>query len=145
MNVGPTKEGAILPIFEERLTQIGGWLQTNGEAIYGSRPWIYQNDSLAKDPEVWYTQSKNGSFVYGTALGWPMNDESTLTLGDIKTNQNTKIYLLGYDKPLSFIPSNLEGGVTIQFPPLQNFIQQCKMYCEWGYTLKMSNLANITS
>ena len=145
MNVGPTKEGAILPIFEERLTQIGGWLNINGEAIYSSRPWTHQNDSMSKDPEVWYTQSKNGSFVYGTVLGWPMNDENTITLGDVKTNSNTKMYLLGYDKPLSFTNSPHLSGVTIQFPPLQNFLQQCEMYCEWGYTLKMSNLSNTVS
>ena len=142
MNVGPTKEGAILPIFEERLTQVGGWLNINGESIYESRPWLFQNDSLSKDPEVWYTQSKDGSTVYGTALGWPMNDENSLTLGDVKTGPDTEIFLLGYDQPLHFSSTELESGVTIQFPPLQNFLRQCKEYCEWGYTLKMTKLVN---
>jgi alpha-L-fucosidase len=27
INVGPTKEGTIAPIFEERLTQLGDWLK----------------------------------------------------------------------------------------------------------------------
>ena len=27
LNVGPTKEGTIIPIFEERLTNIGDWLK----------------------------------------------------------------------------------------------------------------------
>lgn len=52
MNVGPTKEGLIIPIYEERLRQIGSWLELNGEAIYGSRPWVVQKDEGTNG--VWY-------------------------------------------------------------------------------------------
>lgn len=51
VNVAPTKEGIITPIYEERLRQIGSWLEINGEAIYGSKPWTYQNDSTT--PGIW--------------------------------------------------------------------------------------------
>ena len=51
MNVGPTKDGRIMPIFEERLRELGDWLSVNGEAIYDSRPWLYQNDTLT--PGIW--------------------------------------------------------------------------------------------
>lgn len=47
MNIGPTADGMIQPIFEERLRDIGSWLQVNGEAIFGTRPWITQNDTVA--------------------------------------------------------------------------------------------------
>ena len=139
MNVGPTAEGTIAPIFEERLNQVGGWLKVNGEAIYASRPYTRANDSLATDPEVWYTTSKDGSNVYGIALGWPKNEASTLTLGSVKTGADTEITLLGYQEPLTFTQES--DSVTVQFPPLQKFIRECQPYCRWGYTLKMINLS----
>nr|BBG92283.1 alpha-L-fucosidase [Patiria pectinifera] len=51
MNIGPTHDGRIAPIFEERLRQMGDWLKVNGDAIYASKPWRAQNDTKTKD--VW--------------------------------------------------------------------------------------------
>ncbi|ELT98499.1 hypothetical protein CAPTEDRAFT_49326, partial [Capitella teleta] len=74
MNVGPTHDGRILPIFEERLRQFGDWMKVNGEAIYGSKPWTHQNDTIT--PAVWYTSQKSGSetTVYAILLKWPEAD-----------------------------------------------------------------------
>ncbi|KRT86532.1 hypothetical protein AMK59_2556, partial [Oryctes borbonicus] len=63
INVGPTKEGMIIPIFQERLLDLGKWLDINGEAIYGSVPWKAQNDSIGT---TWYT-AKKGT-VYAICL-----------------------------------------------------------------------------
>ena len=71
LDVGPTHDGRIMPIFEERLLEIGvywyspllvgpywppvltvgEWLNINGECIYGSVPWLHQNDTIS--PNVW--------------------------------------------------------------------------------------------
>jgi alpha-L-fucosidase len=38
LDIGPTADGRIPELMEERLLQIGRWLKTNGEAIYGTKP-----------------------------------------------------------------------------------------------------------
>lgn len=52
-----------MPVFEERLRQLGSWLNINGEAIYGTRSWKYQNDTY--NPDVWYTKKGrlNSKFI----------------------------------------------------------------------------------
>nr|CAI5834764.1 unnamed protein product [Callosobruchus analis] len=107
MNVGPTKEGTIAPIFEERLTQMGDWLSINGEAIYGSKPWIYQNDT--NDADVWYTAKDD--IVYGIVLKY----KPTLELdGPIELyKRNYSCYLLGQDRQMPLTVSFLFNIIHI--------------------------------
>jgi alpha-L-fucosidase len=37
LNVGPRPDGTIQPEFVDRLRQMGAWLRTNGESVYGTR------------------------------------------------------------------------------------------------------------
>jgi alpha-L-fucosidase len=40
LNVGPRADGQIPLLQQERLVQLGKWLEGNGEAIYGTEPWV---------------------------------------------------------------------------------------------------------
>ena len=51
LNFGPSHDGRIMPIFKELFNKTGTWLNTNGEAIYSTSPWKYQNDTIT--PNVW--------------------------------------------------------------------------------------------
>ncbi|MEL6475622.1 MAG: alpha-L-fucosidase [Pseudomonadota bacterium] len=108
INVGPTHDGRIVPIFEERLRQLGAWLGVNGVAIYGSRPWRHQNDTAAKD--VWYTVGKDGA-VYATLLEWPAGGR--LFLGAPRLGPHAGVQLLG-SGPVPFKPAS--NGVIVLLP-----------------------------
>lgn len=70
---------------------IGDWLKINGEAIYNTKPWTTQNDTLTYN--VWYTQNKNTKQIYAIILTWPNKD--VLYLGSFRATTNTQISVLG--------------------------------------------------
>jgi len=71
---------------------LGTWLAVNGEAIYDTKPWIVQNDTLTGS--VWYTLSKDEKQLYASILEWP--DDNILLLGSFKLSENSQIHLLGH-------------------------------------------------
>jgi alpha-L-fucosidase len=77
LNVGPRGEdGAIPEMQRSRLELLGDWLDADGDAIYGSRPWTTA-DSETKDGErVRFTQS--GETLFATILGQPTGMEISI-------------------------------------------------------------------
>ena len=137
MNVGPNKDGVIVPIFEERLRQTGQWLGTKGEGIYSSKPWSHQNDSV--NPDVWYTSKvleEEGQVVYGILLSWP--EDGKLSVGSPIPGKETKVTLLGYERgPLVFkINQQKNTRMTIDLPNLSN------SDLKWAWVLKFVHLEN---
>lgn len=103
INIGPSKEGIIAPIFEERLRQLGSWLKLNGEAIYNSRPWKYQNDTTNSD--VWYTS--NGNVIYAILLKYPANSSAVVFSSpqstDVKLFYLNNFFLVHFKNVISSI------------------------------------------
>ncbi|KAK3787880.1 hypothetical protein RRG08_022173 [Elysia crispata] len=132
INVGPTKDGVIAPIYEERLRQMGSWLGINGEAVYKSRPWAFQNDTVTSG--IWYTQRKDLKAVYAFLFNWPSGD---LTLGAPQVTSETTVTLLGYSVPFKFT-SQGQKGIVVHVPE----ISYNKMPCMWMWVLKITNTAN---
>ncbi|XP_048587467.1 alpha-L-fucosidase-like [Nematostella vectensis] len=127
LNVGPTADGRVIPVFEERLLQMEEWLDVNGQAIYDTKPWRAQNDT----GNVWYTSTKEA--VYAIALDWPSSGH--LILNEPITSSSTVVTLLGSAEQLKWVAGPRHGLVitapTIPLP---------KMPCKWAWTFKLENI-----
>ncbi len=87
LNVGPQPDGTIPEQAQMILLEMGRWLQTNGEAIYGSRPWLlYGEGPTTVKSHALYTDQQqftpedirfttHDGALYAIALGWPANGE----------------------------------------------------------------------
>lgn len=85
LNVAPDATGKFPDEVVKTLTEMGEWLSINGEAIYGTRPWIMcgqgPNSSKGKDftddrkraaftnEDIRFTLK--GSTIYAIVMGWP--------------------------------------------------------------------------
>uniref|UniRef100_A0A674NPB0 Alpha-L-fucosidase n=1 Tax=Takifugu rubripes TaxID=31033 RepID=A0A674NPB0_TAKRU len=112
LNVGPTPDGMIPVVFEERLRGIGAWLDVNGEAIYGSKPWRIQRENASLP--VWYTSK--GKSVYAFITAKP--SKPLVELLEPKTSTATKVTILGNTNPLSWAPVRPNGGLVVLLPEL---------------------------
>ncbi|XP_039448431.1 putative alpha-L-fucosidase [Culex pipiens pallens] len=144
INVGPTKYGTIDPIFVERLTDMGRWLKTNGEAIYKSRPWIYQNDTLTSS--VWYTSKEVQTFhgkdnftnVYAIVLKYPLKSNNVILGAFNHLYKNIiQITMLGFNTSLKWKPT--ENGIMVEFP-LKNEIDRLQLNYAWTLKIVLSSV-----
>ena len=136
MNVGPNRDGIIDTIFEERLRSMGDWLDVNGEAIYSSKPWTHQNDTL--NGNVWYTSKlspSDGEVVYAILLVWP--EGGKLELGGPTPGKDTRVTMLGWkEEDLQWEGTAGPVSMAVELP------DKGEVGSEWGWVIKMVKLEN---
>lgn len=66
LNVGPRADGSIADHDRDLLLGIGGWLQANGDGIYGTRPWRITQEGPTKQAD--------GMFADQTPTAWTAAD-----------------------------------------------------------------------
>ena len=107
LNVGPKPDGSIPGIQLARLKALGDWLDVNGEAIFGTRPWERASAETSGGLEVRFTRS--GDAVYAILLGKPKGGEVTIE----SAPAGSRVSLLGGPD----VESSFEGGnLTVKLP-----------------------------
>ena len=76
-------------------------MKINGEAIYETVPWKYQNDTV--NPDVWYTSSNKSGSVYAIVVKEPGDN---VKLGAMANATFDDVKLIGYDGLLNWIKTN---------------------------------------
>lgn len=103
LNVGPMPNGMIQPEHQQRLREMGAWLQKNGETIYGTRG----GPLSARD---WGVTTRKGNKVYIHILNW---QDEALTLP--KWGQKVvAARLFQNQSPIRFVENDF--GVTVMIP-----------------------------
>ena len=123
LNVGPTDDGRIPVIMEERLRQLGKWLKVNGEGIYCSRRYCDESS----DENIKYTKNKDGKTVYAFLHKYPMGK---VVFNDVEYKDGMKVKLLGCEKALE--AQNENGRLAVDF----GFISPEEIDSKYVYTLK---------
>ncbi|MCF7847481.1 MAG: alpha-L-fucosidase [Kiritimatiellales bacterium] len=104
LSLCPKADGSLTPEQEKALVEMGAWLKTNDEAIFGTRPWRIHAEGPS--PEERIVRSKkgkhpswifdqcdgkdirftmNGNHLYAITLGWPEGGKLDIKTLKMKT------------------------------------------------------------
>ena len=123
LNIGPTGDGRIPVIMQQRLMDMGRWLNINGEAIYGTTSW--EVDSQA-DINAYFTVKNKDLYVIFTQY-----PGKTVTIRNIP-GKPLSVSLLGSDVNVSYSANG--KNITITPPALS----PANNPCDYAWVFKLS-------
>jgi len=129
LNIGPRSDGTIPEEVQQVLLDVGAWLNVNGDAIYGTRPWriygegptkvaagsFHDTDTTRYTAEDFRFTTK-GNVLYVIGLDWPTNGEAVIhALASTAGSEHVQsISLLGSDAKLQF--DQRPDGLHVRMP-----------------------------
>ncbi|MDD4109206.1 MAG: alpha-L-fucosidase [Prolixibacteraceae bacterium] len=107
LDIGPTADGRIPVIQQQRLLDIGAWLDINGEAIFETRKWEGSNNN--SHDNTFFTRKGDNLYVLCTQF-----TEEPIVIKGIK--EAGRISLLGYNGKVQTKRS--KNTITLRMPAL---------------------------
>jgi alpha-L-fucosidase len=111
IGVGPRPDGTVPESQLAPLRGLGAWLAANGEAVYGSRPWVVAESSTSDGTSLRFTKSGEG--VYALVLGMPAGRR--VTLRDVDGASVRRVRLVEVDELVDFSVEE-RGGLSVMLP-----------------------------
>jgi len=106
LNVGPTADGRIPVIMQQRLMDIGRWLKTNGEAIYGTT-----THDVSNQPDINAFFTTKGNDLYVICTKYPAKSITIRNVG----KKPVSVSLLGCNVPVKYSYNGKNLTIT---PPM---------------------------
>jgi alpha-L-fucosidase len=111
IGVGPRPDGTVPASQQAPLRGLGEWLAVNGEAIYGSRPWVVTESSTTDGTPLRFTKSGEG--VYALVLGMP--SDRRVTLRGVDGTGVRRVRVVATDELVDFAVDG-SGALTVTLP-----------------------------
>jgi len=107
LNLGPRADGTIPDAQKQRIRALGTWLDRNGEAVYGTRPW-----RTAGTGSVRFTWKEDT--LYAITFTKPFREWTTDVIRKEEAEKVTSVRLLGGASSLSF--DHEDGTFSVEVP-----------------------------
>jgi len=142
LNVGPKPNGEIPEEAKEVLLEMGRWLEVNGEAIYGTTPWMVYGEGPTKmtksgefneDEMARYTAEDirftvKDDVLYAICLDWPDNGVTIKSMPEkLYSSEIKSVKMLGSDELLLW--KMTKKGLEIKTP--------ARRPCDYAYVFKI--------
>jgi alpha-L-fucosidase len=127
LDVSPAADGTVPDQAKMLLLGMGDWLAINGEAIYGTRPWLVYGEGPTKGKGGGFSEGADKSFtakdirfttkgdaLYAIALGWPKDGKLCVHSLASDAGKISSVSLLGHEGALTWTQG--EQGLEVALP-----------------------------